>query len=114
VKWLKKLNETVLTVKQKLEFIEKFENREFATKLAKDYGIGIQTIRDIKNNKMKLTEFVKDCDGGRGCWTFQLQEYEKFFIQRDKCCHSSVVQPQMTRRNIRRWLPSGLQRHVVW
>jgi hypothetical protein len=38
-----KCKKTVLTVKQKLELIEKSENRKWATKLAKDYGIGIQT-----------------------------------------------------------------------
>jgi hypothetical protein len=32
----------ILTVKQKLEFNEKFENREPATELAKDYGVGIE------------------------------------------------------------------------
>jgi hypothetical protein len=35
-------NKFVLTVKQKLQFIEKFENGELVTKLAKDYGIGIE------------------------------------------------------------------------
>jgi hypothetical protein len=35
----------VLTVKEKLEFIEKFENGELATELAKDYGIGIECLR---------------------------------------------------------------------
>jgi hypothetical protein len=50
----------VLTVKQKLKLIEKFENGESATKLAKDYEIGIQTVCDIKNNKMKLMKFVRD------------------------------------------------------
>jgi hypothetical protein len=43
----------VLTVEQKLELSEKFESGKSATKLAKDYGIGIQTVRDIKNNNMK-------------------------------------------------------------
>jgi hypothetical protein len=32
----------VLTVKQKFELIEKFENRELVTELAKDYRVGIQ------------------------------------------------------------------------
>jgi hypothetical protein len=42
----------VLTVKQKLRLIEKFENGKSATKLAKDYGIWMQALHDIKNNKM--------------------------------------------------------------
>jgi hypothetical protein len=32
----------VLTLKQKLELIEKFENVESVTESAKDYGIGIE------------------------------------------------------------------------
>jgi hypothetical protein len=56
----------VLMVKQKRRLIEKFENGESGTKLAKDYGIGIQTIHGIKNNKMKLIEFVRDCDSSAG------------------------------------------------
>jgi hypothetical protein len=28
--------------------------------------MGIQTVCDIKNNKMKLKEFVRDCDSGAG------------------------------------------------
>jgi hypothetical protein len=36
------------------------------SKLAEYYGIGIQTICEIKNNKMKLMEFVRDCDSGAG------------------------------------------------
>jgi hypothetical protein len=45
---------------------EKFENDESATKLAKDYGIGMQTVHDIKNNKMKSMEFVRDYNSGAG------------------------------------------------
>jgi hypothetical protein len=32
----------VLTVKEKLQLLEKFENRESATELPKDYGVGIE------------------------------------------------------------------------
>jgi hypothetical protein len=32
----------VLTVKLKLELLEKFENGESATEFAKDYGVGIE------------------------------------------------------------------------
>jgi hypothetical protein len=32
----------VLTVKQKLKLLEKFENGESATELAKDYGVDIK------------------------------------------------------------------------
>jgi hypothetical protein len=34
----------VLTVKQKLKLLEKFENGELATELAKDYGVGIELL----------------------------------------------------------------------
>jgi hypothetical protein len=34
----------VLTEKQKLELIEKFENGEMATELAKDYGVGTERL----------------------------------------------------------------------
>ena len=47
-KWKKSL----LTLKQKLEvpIIEKFEKAESVKKLENDYGIGVQTVRDIKKN----------------------------------------------------------------
>jgi hypothetical protein len=53
-------------VKQKLELTKKFENGELVTKSDKHYGIGNQTIYDIKNNKMKSMEFVRNCDSGAG------------------------------------------------
>jgi hypothetical protein len=37
-----KCKQMLLTVKQKLKLIEKVENGESVTKLAKDYGIGIE------------------------------------------------------------------------
>jgi hypothetical protein len=36
------------------------------TKLSEDYGIGIQTVHDIKNNKIKVMDFVRDYDSGAG------------------------------------------------
>jgi hypothetical protein len=90
----------VLTVKQKLELTEKFENRESLTKLAKDCGIRIHTIHEIKNNRMKLMEFVRDCDSGAEPSN---HKSTKVFIQRSECCHSSVVQPEENRRNISLW-----------
>jgi hypothetical protein len=85
----------ILIVKQRLKLIEKLENGESATKLAKDYEIGIQTIHDTKNNKMKLTEFIRDCDSDAG----PSNKSKKVFIQRDGCFPSSVVQPEANRRN---------------
>jgi hypothetical protein len=53
----------VLTIKQMPTLIKNFWNRLSETKLAKDYGIGIQTVCDIKD-KVKLMEFIRDCDNG--------------------------------------------------
>jgi Mor family transcriptional regulator len=61
-----KCSKIVLKVKQKLKLTEKFDNGESVTKLTKDYGLGIQTVCDVKNNSMKLMEFVRDCDGRAG------------------------------------------------
>jgi hypothetical protein len=36
------------------------------TKLARDYGIRLQTTHDIKNNRIKLMDFVRDCCSGFG------------------------------------------------
>ena len=48
--------EIAITLKQKLELpiTEKFEKGESLKKLANDYGIGVQTVRNIKINKEKL------------------------------------------------------------
>jgi hypothetical protein len=37
-----KRKKTVLTVKQKLNLVEKFENGESLTEKSKDYGVGIE------------------------------------------------------------------------
>ena len=59
----------LLTLKQKLELpiTEKFEKGESVKKLANDYGIGVQTVRDIKTNKEKLTEFTRNCQFNDWC-----------------------------------------------
>lgn len=49
-----------------MELIDKHERGESFAKLAADFGIGIQTVRDIKNNKAKLLDFVKNCDSSAG------------------------------------------------
>ena len=56
----------VLTLKEKLQVIERFEKGESAKKLSSDYGIGVQTVRDIKNNKEKILEFTKNCGSVAG------------------------------------------------
>jgi hypothetical protein len=50
------------------------------SKLAKDYGIEIQTIHDIKNKKMTLMGFVRDCSIGAGpsnCKSMKKYLYEE-------------------------------------
>ncbi|XP_017773308.1 PREDICTED: tigger transposable element-derived protein 2 [Nicrophorus vespilloides] len=56
-----KRKKIVLTIKQKLELIRKFESGESTTKLANEYCIGTQTVRDINKNKAKLLEFSNNC-----------------------------------------------------
>lgn len=61
-----KRKKNMLTIKEKLELIEKYETGTSATKLAKEYCIGVQTVRDISKNKSKLEKFARDCDSGAG------------------------------------------------
>ena len=59
----------LLTLKQKLELpiTEMFEKGESVKKFANDYGIGFQTVRDIKKNKEKLIEFTRNCQFNDWC-----------------------------------------------
>jgi hypothetical protein len=61
-KMAEKCTKTVMTVKQKFNLTQKLEYMELVTQLPTDYGIGTQTTCEIKNNKMKLMEFVRNCD----------------------------------------------------
>ena len=54
-----KRKHVVLTIKQKLEIIDKLEKGQSATSLALEYGCGRQTISDFKNNKQKLRDFAQ-------------------------------------------------------
>lgn len=56
----------VLTIKQKLTLIEKYEKGESTSKLAKEYGVGTQTVRDIIKKKRKLEEFTRNCASNAG------------------------------------------------
>ena len=44
-----------------------FEKGESVKKLANDYGIGSQTVRDTKKNKEKLIEFTRNCQFNDWC-----------------------------------------------
>ena len=56
----------VITLKQKLTLIERFENGESTLRLAEEYGIGAQTVRDVIRQKNKLEAFTRDCDSTTG------------------------------------------------
>lgn len=61
-----KRKRTVLSIVEKLEIIKKLEQGETAAKLALDFGIGVQTVRDIKKCKEKLIESACRADSGAG------------------------------------------------
>jgi hypothetical protein len=66
--------------------------------LAKDYGVVIQTVHDIRSNRMKLVEIVRDHDGGTGtstCNNIKNSSYEEVGV-----ALYLVVQPEASRRNI--------------
>ena len=44
-----------------------FEKGKSMKKLANDYGIGVQTVRDIKKNKEKPMEFTRNCQFNDWC-----------------------------------------------
>ena len=44
-----------------------FEKGESVKKLANDYGIGFQTVRDTKKNKEKIIEFTRNCQFNDWC-----------------------------------------------
>lgn len=54
-----KRKHVTLSLKQKLEILEKLEKGQSATSLALEYGCGRQTISDFKNKKEKLRDFAK-------------------------------------------------------
>ena len=54
-----KRKHVTLTLKQKLEILEKLDKGQSATSLALEYGCGRQTISDFKNKKEKLRDFAK-------------------------------------------------------
>lgn len=62
----KKRKRIVLTIKQKLTLIERSEKGESMSKLSEEYGIGVQTVRDIVKQKNKLEAFARDCDSSAG------------------------------------------------
>jgi hypothetical protein len=57
-----KFKKILLTIKQKLQLIAKFRKGKLMTKLANDYGTGLQTKCDIKN-KTKFMKFARGCSG---------------------------------------------------
>jgi hypothetical protein len=61
-----KRKRVVLSIQQKLEIIEKLEKGHLVKVLAKDYGIGEQTVRDLKKKKNELISFACASDSSSG------------------------------------------------
>lgn len=55
----------MLIIKEKLILIATFEKWALMTKLAKDHGVGLQTIYDM-NNKIVLMKSVRKCYSDAG------------------------------------------------
>lgn len=55
----------VLSLEQKLEVIKKVDKNESVKKVALEYDVGVQTVRDIFKNKGKLEKFVQNTDTAR-------------------------------------------------
>ena len=72
-----------------------FEKGESAKKLANDYGIGFQTVRDIKKNKEKLMEFTRNCQFYDWCdeWREQREEEIRYVEREDtRVRHATTLQ----------------------
>lgn len=61
-----KRKRVVLSIQQKLEIIEKLEKGQSVKVLANDYGIGEQTVRDLKKKKSELLSFACSSDTASG------------------------------------------------
>lgn len=57
-----KRKKVVLTISQKLELCNKFENGTPVKTICVDYGIGDSTVRDILKQKVKLMSYASDSD----------------------------------------------------
>uniref|UniRef100_A0A182N6W4 HTH CENPB-type domain-containing protein n=1 Tax=Anopheles dirus TaxID=7168 RepID=A0A182N6W4_9DIPT len=57
-----KRKKIVLTLEQKLTLIRRCEKGETTQALAKQYHIGLQTVRDIIKQKAKILSFIQHCD----------------------------------------------------
>lgn len=61
-----KSKRVVLSVEEKLSFIRKFEKGISTSSLAHEYGVSLQTVRNILKQKNQLQTFVQDCDSLAG------------------------------------------------
>uniref|UniRef100_H3A2J1 HTH psq-type domain-containing protein n=1 Tax=Latimeria chalumnae TaxID=7897 RepID=H3A2J1_LATCH len=70
----------VLTIKDKLEIIEKLEEGSSSKQLSVIYEIGETTVRDIKKNKEKILTYASSLDSTSGlskCKSMKLSTYEE-------------------------------------
>lgn len=60
-----KRKRVVLTLEQKLDIVTKVNSGVSVSKVALEYGIGIQTVRDIVKNKPKLEDFIQNSNSSQ-------------------------------------------------
>lgn len=58
----RKMNYKRITVSEKLKIIERLEKGESTSKLAREFGVGETTVRDIRKQKETLIKFSAKCD----------------------------------------------------
>lgn len=57
---MRKRKQNVVSIKEKVEIIDKRENCESFGKLEKIYNIGVQSVQDIVKSKNKLQEYISN------------------------------------------------------
>jgi hypothetical protein len=94
------LNDIIFKIKQKLYIAEWLQYvRKTVVNKTKPNGAGILTICDLNNDKLQLMKFVRNFEHGAA--PSDLEKYD-VFTQSGGCC-PSLVQPEVSRRNISLW-----------
>ena len=66
------------------------EKSESVKKLANDYGIGSQTVRDTKKNKEKLIKFTRNCPFNDWCGEWRGMQGKRDTVRRKRRCTSAA------------------------
>ncbi|XP_064412796.1 jerky protein homolog-like [Latimeria chalumnae] len=61
-----KRKRTVLPLEKKVVIVNRLENGESVTKLAKEYGLGQSTVSDLKRNSGKILKYASKMETGAG------------------------------------------------